>query len=48
MAVHYGTDEDRYVSAARLHMQNLENVLQRDRRDRTDDAHDAWDSAGPK
>jgi hypothetical protein len=29
-------------------MQNLENVLQRDRRDRTDDAQDAWDSAGPK
>lgn len=48
MAVHYGTDEDRYVSAARQHMQNLENVLQRDRRDRTDDAQDAWDSAGPK
>ena len=48
MAVHYGTDKDRYVSAARQHMQNLENVLQRDRRDRTDDAQDAWDSAGPK
>lgn len=48
MATHYGKDEARHISVARLHMQNLEKVLQGDRRNPAQQTIDAWDSAGPK
>lgn len=48
MATHYGTNEARYISVARQHMQNLEKVLQGDRRNPEQKTADAWDSAGPK
>jgi monovalent cation:proton antiporter-2 (CPA2) family protein len=47
MAAHYGTDEEKYVSVARQHIQALEAVLHDDQRGHAPKTPDAPDSAKP-
>lgn len=47
MAAHYGTDEEKYVSVARQHIQALEAVLHADQRDHPSKPAEAPDSAKP-
>lgn len=47
MAAHYGTDEEKYVSVARQHIQALEAVLHDDQRGHAPKTADAPDAAKP-
>jgi voltage-gated potassium channel Kch len=47
MAAHYGTDEEKYVSVARQHIQALEAVLHADQRDHSSKPAETPDSAKP-
>jgi hypothetical protein len=48
MAAHYGTDEEKYVSVARQHIQSLEAVLNDDQREHPPKPAEAPDSAKPQ
>ncbi len=48
MAPHFGKDDARYVSLARQHMKNLEDILRADGMVAGDERRDAWETAGPR